>query len=84
MPSQGAKIRSTYIAYAKKEVTRLHAAIASLHKEVAEKRAEEARLKAALEHTESVDAAALDHQKQSRESIIFLQNMSKLTNFLGS
>ncbi|ELU43157.1 endoplasmic reticulum protein [Rhizoctonia solani AG-1 IA] len=61
----GAKIRSSYIAYAKKEAARLQGAINSLKKEVEEKRIEETRLKSALEHTESVDAAALEHQKQS-------------------
>ncbi|KAG8698100.1 hypothetical protein FRC08_006133, partial [Ceratobasidium sp. 394] len=63
----GAKIRSSYISYAKKEITRLKAAATSLQREVDEKRVEETRLKAALEHTESVDAAALEHQKQSRK-----------------
>jgi hypothetical protein len=64
---QGAKIRSSYITYVKKEAVRLKGVIASLQKEVEEKRIEEARLKSALEHTESVDAASLEHQKQSRE-----------------
>ncbi|KDN37781.1 hypothetical protein RSAG8_09936, partial [Rhizoctonia solani AG-8 WAC10335] len=70
----GAKIRSSYASYAKKEVTRLRGAIASLQKEVEEKRAEETRLKAALEHTESVDAAALEHQKQSSlyQSLLYI------------
>ncbi|CAE6424202.1 unnamed protein product [Rhizoctonia solani] len=61
----GAKIRSSYITYVKKEAVRLKGVIASLQKEVEEKRIEEARLKSALEHTESVDAASLEHQKQS-------------------
>ncbi|QRV91282.1 protein kinase C substrate 80K-H [Ceratobasidium sp. AG-Ba] len=61
----GAKIRSSYITYAKKEIARLKAAATTLQREVEEKRAEEKRLKVALEHTESVDAAALEHQKQS-------------------
>ncbi|KAJ1310997.1 hypothetical protein OPQ81_009505 [Rhizoctonia solani] len=76
----GAKIRSSYISYAKKEVTRLKGAIASLKKEVEEKRSEEARLKAALEHTESVDAAALEHQKQSPLYQSLLAHNSALTS----
>ncbi|CUA73826.1 protein kinase C substrate 80K-H [Rhizoctonia solani] len=76
----GGKIRTSYIAYAKKEVTRLRGAIASLKKEVEEKRAEETRLKAALEHTESVDAAALEHQKQSPLYQSLLSHNSALTS----
>ncbi|KEP55176.1 kinase C substrate 80 kDa-H protein [Rhizoctonia solani 123E] len=76
----GAKIRSSYISYAKKEVTRLRAAITSLKNEVEEKRAEETRLKTALEHTESVDAAALEHQKQSPLYQSLLSHSSALTS----
>ncbi|CAE6425304.1 unnamed protein product [Rhizoctonia solani] len=76
----GAKIRSSYISYAKKEVTRLKGVITSLQKEVEEKRAEEARLKTALEHTESVDAAALEHQKQSPLYQSLLSHNSALTS----
>ncbi|KAH7344548.1 glucosidase II beta subunit-like-domain-containing protein [Rhizoctonia solani] len=76
----GAKIRSSYISYAKKEVTRLKGAITSLQREVEEKRAEEARLKIALEHTESVDAAALEHQKQSPLYQSLLSHNSALTS----
>ncbi|KAF8609488.1 hypothetical protein BDV93DRAFT_145846 [Ceratobasidium sp. AG-I] len=61
----GSKIRSSYISYAKKETARLKASVTSLQQEVEAKRAEETRLKSILEHTESVDAAALEHQKQS-------------------
>ncbi|CAE6522222.1 unnamed protein product [Rhizoctonia solani] len=76
----GAKIRSSYISYSKKEVTRLKGAITSLQKEVEERRAEEARLKAALEHTESVDAAALEHQKQSPLYQSLVSHNSALTS----
>lgn len=37
---QGAKIRSTYVAFAQKEKTRLEESIASLKKEVETKRAD--------------------------------------------
>ncbi|KAG8695769.1 hypothetical protein FRC09_008942, partial [Ceratobasidium sp. 395] len=76
----GAKIRSSYIAYAKKEIGRLNAASATLQRELTEKRAEEARLKTALEHTESIDAAALDHQKQSSLYQSLLSHNSALTS----
>ncbi|CAE6532092.1 unnamed protein product [Rhizoctonia solani] len=76
----GAKIRSSYITYAKKEVTRLRGVISSLQKEVDEKRAEETRLKTVLEHTESVDAAALEHQKQSPLYQSLLSHNSALTS----
>ncbi|KDQ06993.1 hypothetical protein BOTBODRAFT_167442 [Botryobasidium botryosum FD-172 SS1] len=61
----GAKIRSTYIAFAQKEKKRLEDAISALNIEVAEKRANEARVKDILERTEALDAAALAHKKES-------------------
>ncbi|KAG9127283.1 hypothetical protein FRC07_015041 [Ceratobasidium sp. 392] len=76
----GAKIRSSYITYAKKEISRLKAAATTLKREVDEKRAEEARLKAALEHTESIDAAALEHQKQSPLYNSLLSHNAALTS----
>ncbi|KAG8747892.1 hypothetical protein FRC10_010511 [Ceratobasidium sp. 414] len=76
----GAKIRSSYITYAKKEISRLKAAATSLQREVDEKRAEETRLKAILEHTESVDAAALEHQKQSPLYNSLLSHNTALTS----
>ncbi|KAG9103984.1 hypothetical protein FRC06_006423 [Ceratobasidium sp. 370] len=76
----GAKIRSSYITYARKEISRLKAAATSLQREVDEKRSEETRLKAVLEHTESVDAAALEHQKQSSLYNSLLSHNAALTS----
>ncbi|KAG9047908.1 hypothetical protein FS837_001237 [Tulasnella sp. UAMH 9824] len=61
----GAKIRSTYVAFAQKEKTRLEESIASLKKEVETKRAEADRTNDILSRLESLDNATLEIKKQS-------------------
>ncbi|KAG8888763.1 hypothetical protein FRB98_006891 [Tulasnella sp. 332] len=61
----GAKIRSTYVAFAKKEHKRLEEAILKLTAEVKEKQLEVDRTQDILERTESLDAASLEVKKQS-------------------
>ncbi|KAF8632015.1 hypothetical protein AX17_004958 [Amanita inopinata Kibby_2008] len=61
----GAKIRSSYIAFAVKEKKRLEADVQALIGEIAEKRKEVARLKDIAERADSLSAEALEHRKQS-------------------
>ncbi|KAG8850257.1 hypothetical protein FRB96_000489 [Tulasnella sp. 330] len=61
----GAKIRSTYVAFAKEEHKRLEEAILKLTAEVKEKQLEVDRTQDILERTESLDAASLEVKKQS-------------------
>ncbi|KAF5364120.1 hypothetical protein D9756_000935 [Leucocoprinus leucothites] len=61
----GAKIRSTYVAYAHKEKKRLEERIESLEREIQVKEKEVEKLKDIAERTESLSAAALEHKKQS-------------------
>ncbi|KAG8985108.1 hypothetical protein FRB90_004932 [Tulasnella sp. 427] len=61
----GAKIRSTYTAFAQKEKARLEESIASLKKEVEVKRVEADRTNDILSRLESLDNAALEIKKQS-------------------
>ncbi|GJJ07576.1 hypothetical protein Clacol_001779 [Clathrus columnatus] len=61
----GSKIRSTYIAFAQKEKSRLEDSVSSLEKEILVKEKEVARLKDIMERTESMSAAALETKKQS-------------------
>ncbi|EIW82175.1 hypothetical protein CONPUDRAFT_164812 [Coniophora puteana RWD-64-598 SS2] len=65
MQKTGSKIRSTYIAYAHKEKTRLEGLIAELEKEVATREAEVARLREIAEHAESLSAADIEHKQKS-------------------
>jgi len=61
----GSKIRSTYIAFAQKEKTRLEAEIKDSGKEVALQEKEVARLKDLVERTEALSAEVLDHKTKS-------------------
>ncbi|KAG9030475.1 hypothetical protein FRB95_003925 [Tulasnella sp. JGI-2019a] len=61
----GAKIRSTYVAFALKEQKRLEEAIKKMQAEVKEKQLEADRTKDILERTESLDAASLEVKKKS-------------------
>ncbi|EAU82449.1 endoplasmic reticulum protein [Coprinopsis cinerea okayama7 len=61
----GAKIRSTYIAFAHKEKARLEASIERLDKEIKEKEKEVEKLRDVAERTESLSQAAIEHKKQS-------------------
>ncbi|OSD01764.1 endoplasmic reticulum protein [Trametes coccinea BRFM310] len=61
----GAKIRSTYIAFAQKEKKRLEQEIAETEQEIATREKEVARLRDLVERTESLSAAALEVRKQS-------------------
>ncbi|KAI0363840.1 endoplasmic reticulum protein [Pilatotrama ljubarskyi] len=61
----GAKIRSTYIAFAQKEKKRLEQELAQTEQEIATREKEVARLKDLVERTESLSAAALEARKQS-------------------
>ncbi|KAJ6627392.1 glucosidase II beta subunit-like-domain-containing protein [Mycena sp. CBHHK59/15] len=59
----GAKIRSTYIAFAHKEKKRLEALIESSSHEIAVREKEAARLRDIADRTESMSAAALEHKQ---------------------
>ncbi|KAJ2914464.1 hypothetical protein MD484_g5925, partial [Candolleomyces efflorescens] len=61
----GAKIRSTYIAFAHKEKKRLEELVVTLTKQVAAKEKEVEKLREHAERTESLSQAALEHKKQS-------------------
>ncbi|KAJ2929543.1 hypothetical protein H1R20_g7558, partial [Candolleomyces eurysporus] len=61
----GAKIRSTYIAFAHKEKKRLEELAVSLIKQIAVKEKEVEKLREHAERTESLSQAALEHKKQS-------------------
>ncbi|EIN10218.1 hypothetical protein PUNSTDRAFT_63724 [Punctularia strigosozonata HHB-11173 SS5] len=61
----GAKIRSTYVAFAQKEKKRLEEEIARSDLEIAAREKEVARLRDVLERTESLSAAALEEKKKS-------------------
>ncbi|KAL4264047.1 Glucosidase 2 subunit beta [Pleurotus pulmonarius] len=75
----GAKIRSTYIAYAHKEKKRLELVLQSNVQEIALQEKEVERLKDIAERTESISAAALEHKKESPlyQSIIKHSNALK-------
>ncbi|KAJ7047793.1 glucosidase II beta subunit-like-domain-containing protein [Mycena alexandri] len=61
----GAKIRSTYIAFAHKEKKRLEALVESSGQEIIIREKEVARLRDIADRTESMSAAALEHKQQS-------------------
>ncbi|KAG8932306.1 hypothetical protein FRC02_001313 [Tulasnella sp. 418] len=61
----GGKIRSTYLAHAQKEKKRLEESIKALELEVKQKKVEVERTQETLNQLESMDAAALEHKKQS-------------------
>ncbi|KAJ7122861.1 glucosidase II beta subunit-like-domain-containing protein [Mycena epipterygia] len=61
----GAKIRSTYIAFAHKEKKRLEALVESSAQEIVVREKEVARLRDIADRTESLSAAALEHKQQS-------------------
>ncbi|KAF8811886.1 hypothetical protein BYT27DRAFT_7183488 [Phlegmacium glaucopus] len=61
----GAKIRSTYIVFAKKEKARLEAISLSLTEEIKVKEKEVERLRDIAERTESISQAALDYKMKS-------------------
>ncbi|KAG8903804.1 hypothetical protein FRB99_002730 [Tulasnella sp. 403] len=61
----GAKIRSSYITFAKKEKTRLEELISTIRKDVEAKKRDVGRTKDILQQVESLDAAALEVKKQS-------------------
>jgi protein kinase C substrate 80K-H len=62
---EGAKIRSTYIAYAHQEKKRLEAEVKALDEQIAEKEKDVQRLKDIADRTESLTQAALDEKKKS-------------------
>ncbi|KAG7445989.1 uncharacterized protein BT62DRAFT_949940 [Guyanagaster necrorhizus] len=61
----GAKIRSSYVAFAHKEKKRLENLIQTSEQEIAAKEKEVARLQEIAEHAESLSAADLEFKKQS-------------------
>ncbi|KAJ7762796.1 glucosidase II beta subunit-like-domain-containing protein [Mycena maculata] len=61
----GAKIRSSYIAFAHKEKKRLEALVESSAQEIIVREKEVARLRDIADRTESLSAAALEHKQQS-------------------
>ncbi|KAF7982323.1 hypothetical protein HWV62_29020 [Athelia sp. TMB] len=61
----GSKIRSTYLAFAEKEKTRLEASIAESAKEIAVREKEVEELQASADRAESLSAAALERKKNS-------------------
>lgn len=61
----GAKIRSSYIAFAHKEKKRLENLVQTLVQDIATREKEVARLQEIAERTESLSAAELDFKKQS-------------------
>ncbi|KAJ7667592.1 glucosidase II beta subunit-like-domain-containing protein [Mycena polygramma] len=61
----GAKIRSSYIAFAHKEKKRLEALVESSAAEILVREKEVARLRDIADRTESMSAAALEHKQQS-------------------
>ncbi|KAF8211567.1 glucosidase II beta subunit-like-domain-containing protein [Mycena galopus ATCC 62051] len=61
----GAKIRSSYIAFAHKEKARLEALVESSAAEIAVREKEVERLRDIADRTESLSAAALEHKQQS-------------------
>ncbi|KAF8528686.1 glucosidase II beta subunit-like-domain-containing protein [Gautieria morchelliformis] len=62
---KGAKIRSTYIAFAQKEKKRLEDSIALLEKEVPVQEKEVEQLKNVMDRSESLSATSLEVKKQS-------------------
>ena len=83
LPMKGAKIRSTYIAHALKEKSRLEDEVRALAGKIEVKEAEVARLRGSSGHywslnllnttidiadrADSLSAEALEHRKQSRK-----------------
>ncbi|KZP21726.1 hypothetical protein FIBSPDRAFT_910677 [Athelia psychrophila] len=61
----GSKIRSSYIAYAKKEKTNLEAVIAASAQEIAMREKDVAHLQEIADRAESVSASALERKKNS-------------------
>lgn len=61
----GSKIRSTYIAFARKEKKRLEAEIENSQKEIASHEQEVARFRELVERTEALSSVVLEHKKKS-------------------
>jgi len=61
----GSKIRSTYIAFARKEKKRLEGEIEDCQKEIAIRVREVARVKDLVDRTEALSAEVLEHRKKS-------------------
>lgn len=61
----GAKIRSTYVAFAEKEKRRIEASIVSIKAELEAKRKEENHAKILLDHAESMSQASLAYKQKS-------------------
>ena len=61
----GAKIRSSYIAFAQKESKRLKDQVATLESQIAEKEKEVERLRDISERAEGMSQAALEHKRAS-------------------
>ncbi|KZT12656.1 uncharacterized protein LAESUDRAFT_668484 [Laetiporus sulphureus 93-53] len=74
----GSKIRSLYVAYAKKEKKRLEGEIASAEQQIAVREEEVARLKDLLDRSESLSAAALEHKKESPLYISLMEHVRAL------
>ncbi|RDB19568.1 Glucosidase 2 subunit beta [Hypsizygus marmoreus] len=62
---EGAKIRSTYIAFAHKEKKRLEDLVESTTQQIEVQEKEVARLKDIADRTESISKAAMEHKQQS-------------------
>ncbi|KAJ7162638.1 glucosidase II beta subunit-like-domain-containing protein [Mycena crocata] len=74
----GAKIRSSYIAFAHKEKKRLEALVESSAQEITVREKEVARLRDIADRTESLSAAALEHKQQSPLYTTLLSHSSAL------
>ncbi|KAJ7265858.1 glucosidase II beta subunit-like-domain-containing protein [Mycena haematopus] len=74
----GAKIRSSYIAFAHKEKARLEALVESSAAEILVREKEVARLRDIAERTESLSAAALEHKQQSPLYLSLMSHASAL------
>ncbi|KAG8955039.1 hypothetical protein FRC03_011300 [Tulasnella sp. 419] len=80
----GGKIRSTYLAHAQKEKKRLEESIKALKLEVKQKKVEVERTQETLNQLESMDAAALEHKKQSQEEDVPENYESEVHNIEGT
>ncbi|KAL1687144.1 glucosidase II beta subunit-like-domain-containing protein [Schizophyllum commune] len=74
----GAKIRSSYIAYAQKEKKRLESLVQNLADEIAVREKEVERLRDIADRAESISAAALERKKQSPVFQTLLEHASAL------
>ncbi|KAJ7283361.1 glucosidase II beta subunit-like-domain-containing protein [Mycena rebaudengoi] len=74
----GAKIRSTYIAFAHKEKKRLEALVESTTLEISVREKEVARLRDIAERTESLSAADLAHKQKSPLYTSLMEHSSAL------